>query len=103
MDTGPVMGKAHPLDSPGFQRARSSMVDLDAAASRAGTLPTPPPELSDLPESAREPGRPLQREDTAGRTDRFARKDKFLGRLHDDPFNSSLITGGDPDGEDAED
>ena len=108
VDTGPVMGTAHPLDSPGFQRARSSMadssmVDLDATASRTGTMPTPPPALSDLPEAAQAPDQPLRAEETAEREDSLSDKDNFLGRPRVDVFNSSLITGGDSDGEDAAD
>lgn len=50
LDTSPVMEKTHPLDSPGFQSAKKSMVDLDTAAISVSTEDAPLPGLTDFAE-----------------------------------------------------
>ena len=90
----PVMRKSHPLDSPGFQSPRHSMVDLDVSTAIQKHREAPPQPLADTadvtaPESTHvEPGRPLE-------------GDQFLGRPRANRFSSSLITGASSGEEDS--
>jgi hypothetical protein len=86
------MEKAHPLDSPGFQRGGRSMVDLDATAAAKGQIPAPTLSTGSSDEApwvGEEGVAPA--DETAA--ERVERSENYLGRLHVDPFNSSLITG----------
>jgi len=94
-DDSPIE-KSHPLDSPGFQRGSSSMIDRDASPALPATE-APPPTLSNEP-LVRDPSFEETTQKAATPTAESVEPDeRFLGSLLVDPFNSSLITGGDSD------
>lgn len=110
VDTSPVMGKTHPLDSIGFQSAKESFIDMDAAAASVSSDDAPLPGLTDFPalpdlpvvkESVSEVVVPevkldtlerAQLDDRAQYTAIFADSDEFVGRPKTNKFNSSLNT-----------
>jgi hypothetical protein len=102
VESSSTMGKAHPLDSPGFQRGGRSMVDLDATFAAKGQIPAPTLSTGfsdEVPREGEEGGEPA--DETAA--ERVERSENYLGRLLVDPFNSSLITSDEASGEADED
>jgi hypothetical protein len=79
----PVVIKAHPLDSAGFQRPADSFVDLDATASTVGSNPA----LEGMPE-------PQPEDSRSGSPDPARNDEPNRGRTRFTEFNDSLNTGG---------
>ncbi len=106
VDTSPVMEKMHPLDNAGFQSAKESFIDMDAAAASVSCDDAPLPGLTDLPElpAVQEPAPEavipevkldtIERallDDRAQYTEIFADSDDFLGRPKTNKFGSSPL------------